>query len=234
MLTTADPLYVSEQEQRSDGQGDVLARRDHTVRGSYIHRNRNQFNTSSFTILDLRSLYDRSLPDDLRSVNYTGVLSPHFFIEATFANRNLKFVNGGARATDIIDGTLVIDHGRGNSRYWSPTFCGVCGADEERNNENLVLERDRISVDAPDRLAQRGVRLRHVQRHPAGQEPSVRQRLSDPRHDVDHSRRRGLPELDARLHHAAAVESDRRRQPRHRLPDALAVRERSMASAPIA
>jgi len=42
-------------------------------------------------------------------LNYTGVLSSNLFVEATLANRNLKFVNSGAATTDIIDGTLVID-----------------------------------------------------------------------------------------------------------------------------
>jgi hypothetical protein len=137
--TTNLPYTLREEERRYEGKVTFSLNPNHTVRGSYIYRNRDQFNTSSFTILDLRSLYDRSLPDDLRSFNYTGVISPNFFVEGTYSNRNLKFVNSGAKATDIIDGMLVIDVAR-NSRYWSPTFCGVCGVDEERNNENLVLK----------------------------------------------------------------------------------------------
>ena len=137
--TTNIPYTFSEEERRYEGKVTFSVNPNHTVRGSYIYRNRDQFNTSSFTILDLRSLYDRSLPDDLRSFNYTGVLSPNFFIEGTYSNRNLKFVNSGATTTDIIDGTLVIDVAR-NSRYWAPTFCGVCGVDEERNNKNVVLK----------------------------------------------------------------------------------------------
>jgi outer membrane receptor for ferrienterochelin and colicin len=137
--TTNVPYAFSEEERRYEGKLTFSLNPNHTFRGSYIYRNRDQFNTSSFTILDLRSLYNRSLPDDLRSINYTGVLSPHFFVEGTFSNRNLKFVNSGATTTDIIDGTLVVDQAR-NSRYWAPTFCGVCGLDEERNNKNLVLK----------------------------------------------------------------------------------------------
>ena len=137
--TTNVPYTLQEKERRYEGKVTFSLNPNHTVRGSYIYRNRDQFNTSSFTILDLRSLYDRSLPDDLRSVNYTGVISPTFFIEGTFSNRNLKFVNSGAKSTDMIDGTLVVDQARA-SRYWAPTFCGVCGLDEERNNENLVVK----------------------------------------------------------------------------------------------
>jgi outer membrane receptor for ferrienterochelin and colicin len=137
--TTNIPYAFSEEERRYEGKLTFSLNPNHTFRGSYIYRNRDQFNTSSFTILDLRSLYNRSLPDDLRSINYTGVLSPNFFVEGTFSNRNLKFVNSGATTTDIIDGTLVVDQAR-NSRYWAPTFCGVCGLDEERNNKNLVLK----------------------------------------------------------------------------------------------
>ena len=137
--TTNLPYTLREEERRYEGKVTFSVNPNHTVRGSYIYRNRDQFNTSSFTILDLRSLYDRSLPDDLRSFNYTGVLSPNFFVEGTYSNRNLKFVNSGATTTDIVDGTLVVDVAR-NSRYWAPTFCGVCGVDEERNNENFVLK----------------------------------------------------------------------------------------------
>jgi outer membrane receptor protein involved in Fe transport len=137
--TTNIPYTLEEQERRYEGKLTFSLNPNHTVRGSYIYRNRDQMNTSSFTILDVRSLYNRSIPDDLRSVNYTGVLSPRFFVEGTFANRNLKFVNSGASTTDIVDGTLVVDQARA-SRYWSPTFCGVCGLDEERNNENIVLK----------------------------------------------------------------------------------------------
>jgi hypothetical protein len=137
--TTNVPYTLEEKERRYEGKVTFSLNPNHTVRGSYIYRNRDQFNTSSFTILDLRSLYDRSLPDDLRSVNYTGIISPSFFVEGTFSNRNLKFVNSGAATTDPIDGTLVVDQAR-NSRYWAPTFCGVCGLDEERNNENIVLK----------------------------------------------------------------------------------------------
>ena len=50
-----------------------------------------------------------------------------------------KFVGSGATSTDIIDGTLVTDQARG-TRFWAPTFCAVCGPDEERNNENLVVK----------------------------------------------------------------------------------------------
>ena len=137
--TTNVPYTLEENERRYEGKLTFSLNPNHTVRGSYIYRNRDQFNTSSFTILDLRSLYNRSLPDDLRSVNYTGVISPNFFVEATFSNRNLKFVNSGADTTDMIDGTLVVDQARA-SRYWAPTFCGVCGLDEERNNQNLVMK----------------------------------------------------------------------------------------------
>lgn len=137
--TTNIPYTLTEKERRYEGKLTWSAAPGHTVRGTYIYRNRDQENASSFSVMDLRSLYDRSLPDDLASVNYTGTLSPRFFVEATWSRRTLKFVNSGATSTDPIDGTLVLDVARG-TRYWSPTFCAVCGPDEERNNENVVLK----------------------------------------------------------------------------------------------
>ena len=137
--TTNIPYTLSDTERRYEGKLTWSAAAGHTVRGTYIYRNRDQENASSFSIMDLRSLYNRSLPDDLSSINYTGTLSSSLFVEATWSRRTLKFVDSGATSTDPIEGTLVLDVARG-TRYWSPTFCAVCGPDEERNNENVVLK----------------------------------------------------------------------------------------------
>ena len=154
------------------------------------------------------------------------MLSPNFFIEGTYSNRNLKFVNSGATTTDVIDGTLVVDVAR-NSRYWAPTFCGVCGVDEERNNENLVLKGTYFAstrnsgshnlVFGYDTFND----IRLAENHQSGSDYRILGTTSLIR-DV-------VSELDARLEHPDPVEPDRCGQPRHQLPDALAVRERSVA-----
>ena len=137
--TTNIPYSFTDKERRYEGKLTYSANPNHTVRGAYLYRNRDQENQNSFNVMDLQSLYNRSLPENLTSVNYTGVLSSNFFLEGTVSRRAQKFVGSGATSTDPIAGTLVTDQAR-NTRYWAPTFCAVCGPDEERNNENLVVK----------------------------------------------------------------------------------------------
>ena len=90
-------------------------------------------------------------------------------------------------STDLIEGTLLIDSARGNLRYWSPTFCGVCDP-EKRDNEEVFVKAHLLPVDAQGRIAHVS-RLRHLQRPALRQQPPVRQRLPHPRH-VEHRPRR--------------------------------------------
>ena len=48
-------------------------------------------------------------PQDLFTVNYSGILTPSFFIEGRYSQRNFTFIGSGSKSTDIIDGTLLID-----------------------------------------------------------------------------------------------------------------------------
>ncbi len=137
--TTNIPYAFTDKERRYEGKVTYSANPNHTVRGAFLYRNRDQLNQNSFNVMDLQSLYDRSLPEDLTSFNYTGVLSSNFFLEGTASRRRQSFVGSGATSTDIITGTLVTDQARG-TRYWAPTFCAVCGPDEERNNDNVVAK----------------------------------------------------------------------------------------------
>ena len=89
--------------------------------------------------MDLGSLVNRATPQDLLSVNYTGILNPNLFVEAQYALRKYTFQGSGSLFTDPIQGTMLLDQSRGNARYWSPTFCGVCD-DETRDNNNFVAK----------------------------------------------------------------------------------------------
>ena len=89
--------------------------------------------------MDLGSLVNRATPQDLLSVNYTGILNPNLFVEAQYALRKYTFQGSGSTFTDPIQGTMLLDQSRGNARYWSPTFCGVCD-DETRDNNNFVAK----------------------------------------------------------------------------------------------
>src|SRR5690606_31450221 len=112
---------------------------NHRVQGAFTKIERDILNNTCQPTLsmDLESLEDRSLPEDLFTINYTGVLTGRFFVEARYSQRNQTFVGSGSRFTDLQRGTLVVDpSGR---RYQSPTFCGVC-TDEERDNEDIFVK----------------------------------------------------------------------------------------------
>ncbi len=94
----------------------------------------NNFNNAA---LDLDSLVERETPQELKALNYTGIFSSNFFVEAQYSERTFEFVNSGSKFTDLIRGTLIV--GTGGQRWNSPTFCGVCRT-EERSNENLLAK----------------------------------------------------------------------------------------------
>ena len=113
---------------------------NHRVIGSFNKTEQTQGNNFFGFPMDLLSLYTRELPTDLVSANYTGVLSDNLFIEGQYSKKTFQFVNSGSIYTDEIHGTLLIDLALGNSyRYWSPTFCGICGP-ELRNNEEYLAK----------------------------------------------------------------------------------------------
>jgi outer membrane receptor for ferrienterochelin and colicin len=129
------PYTFDNDSKRYEGKGTFSINSNHTFQGSYIKIINNQQNDHFGNILDLRSTDNRKLPQDLWSVNYNGILSSSFFVETRFSGRHFSFVGSGAPTTDLIQGTLVIDRARNNSRYWSPTFCGVCDPEKRDNNE---------------------------------------------------------------------------------------------------
>ena len=110
---------------------------NHKFQGAYTKIARTETNTNFGTILDLASLYSRELPEDLFTINYTGVLTPSLFVEGRYSQRNQTFVGSGSTFTDIQKGTMLIDlSGR---RYHAPTFCGVC-TDEQRDNQDIFVK----------------------------------------------------------------------------------------------
>jgi len=89
-------------------------------------------------IYDLASLTTRNDPESLLAVHYDAVVRPMLLAEAHYSAR--KFSDrSGAFATDIVGGTLLLDRSNNNTRFNSPTLCGVCDV-ERRNNDDLLVE----------------------------------------------------------------------------------------------
>ena len=95
-------------------------------------------NNNQFNVMDVSSLFTSKQPQDLFTLNYSGVLSPTVFFEARYSKRNLILSGLGSPFQDIINGTMVRDL-IGGTRYWTSTFCGVC-RDEDRDNNDIFLK----------------------------------------------------------------------------------------------
>jgi hypothetical protein len=141
-LTTANFTAIAyphgTNEKRYEGKLTYSLNANHTFKGSYSKINLDEIGNSFATILDLASLVNRQLPQQLMSANYTGILSPKFFVEAQYARRKFSFIGSGATSTDIVGGTLLLDRARGNARYHAATFCGVCDPEKRDNWDALV------------------------------------------------------------------------------------------------
>jgi outer membrane receptor for ferrienterochelin and colicin len=140
LVLTNIPYIFQNKSQRYEGNATYSLNSSHRFNGSFIKEKLDQINDtfSTSSSMDLRSLYDRSTPQDISTISYSGVLSPTLFLEARFSKRNFTFVGSGAPTTDIVEGTLLIDN-TSQRRYWSPTFCGVC-TQEERDNEDVYVK----------------------------------------------------------------------------------------------
>jgi hypothetical protein len=138
---TAIPFKRGTDEKRFEGKGTYSPLSGHTLKAGYIGLQFEESGQTGQNVMDTASLVTRQVPQDLVSFHYGGVVRPNFTVEAQYSGRHFTFKNSGARFTDLVNGTLLIDRSRGGTsfRYWSPTFCGVCG-DERRDNQGALVK----------------------------------------------------------------------------------------------
>jgi hypothetical protein len=128
---------VVNDEKRYEGKLTLSPWEGHRFIGSYIKIDRSEDGNAFGNVLDLKSLVNRSLPQDLQAYNYTGILNDSFFVEGQYSKREQSFVHAGSTFTDLINGTLFVDRSTG-FRWNSPTFCGVCTTEERNNHEAIA------------------------------------------------------------------------------------------------
>jgi hypothetical protein len=136
------PYTFTEEQRRYELKGTYSPASGHRFQVNYNHHDRAQDNYSfnQNLTMDLRTLGTRKLPERLHSVSYSGVLKSNFFAEVLYSKRTLEFLGNGAKSTDLVEGTLLIDNGRaGGARWWSDTFCGVC-TPESRDSEDIFAK----------------------------------------------------------------------------------------------
>ena len=134
-LLTERAYIRTNNEKRYEGKLTYAPQANHSLQGSYIKIAQTQRNFTSFNVMDLDSLATQRQPSDLLSLRYAGVVSPNLSVEVQYSARRLT-LNTGAATRDRVVGTLLID-GTNNFRFFSPTFCSVCG-DEHRDNDDFI------------------------------------------------------------------------------------------------
>jgi outer membrane receptor for ferrienterochelin and colicin len=141
LIGTQVPYTFTEEQRRYEIKGTYSMTPKHRFQVNYNRHDRDQVNYSfnQNTSMDLRSLGTRTLPERLYAGTYTGTLTSKLFVEASVSKRTLRFFGAGAKSTDLIEGTLLIDNSRGGTRWWSDTFCGVC-TPEGRDAEEVFTK----------------------------------------------------------------------------------------------
>ncbi|MBO1321823.1 TonB-dependent receptor [Acanthopleuribacter pedis] len=109
----------------------------HTVVASYLEEEVDAVNNQSFSAISFAGVDPASsFPTDLLSLNYRGIITPAFTVDANYAQRNgdLSF---GQATSDRIAGT-TIRHRDQASAYTNAPFGG--GAVNSRNSENWNIK----------------------------------------------------------------------------------------------
>jgi outer membrane receptor protein involved in Fe transport len=135
---TGIPYTFTDDTKRFEFKGTYAVDANHRFQSAYTKHFREQANNTfnQNLSMDLNSLGTRETPEELFTANYTGVLSPTFSVEARVSARHQSFIGSGSQYTDLERGTLLLDRARGNTRYWTDTFCGVCDP-EKRDNADF-------------------------------------------------------------------------------------------------
>lgn len=141
LAVTNVPYDFKRPNRRYEGKATYSPESNHRFQGTFISivDNQENYTFNPALSMDMSSLGTRKQPQDLYSLNYTGVVSSKLFVEALWSRRNSSGIGVGAKSRDLIDGTLLVDRARGGTRYWSDTFCGVCSP-ERRDNENANIK----------------------------------------------------------------------------------------------
>jgi len=134
------PYTFGDEETRYEAKITWSPHTSHRIIGSYMEVDRVQTNYAFRSGIMEPSQIDeeRTLPQDLLAINYTGVLSENFFLEGQYSERHFTFADaGGMGKDDPINGTEIVVSGYGAAG--AATFCGECD-DEERNMENWLIK----------------------------------------------------------------------------------------------
>ncbi|CAM2066136.1 TonB-dependent receptor [Sulfidibacter corallicola] len=109
----------------------------HTVVASYLKDEDTLFNRATFTTLHPSGLNPRSAnPSELYSINYRGIITPAFTVDANFADRVLEF-DSGINTDSRVAGTSVLHRDQRNAYSNSPFGSGNVINERSSRNWNV-------------------------------------------------------------------------------------------------
>ncbi len=130
------PYAYSNDEKRYEAKLTFSPTTDHRITASYIKTEDDYTNNAGWWPMDLESLDPHAAwPLEGLAVNYSGVLSSSFLIEAQYSRSGQTFEGWGGDDSDLGRGTVVLDYVTGGN-FNSPPWCGQC-EDRERANQDI-------------------------------------------------------------------------------------------------
>jgi hypothetical protein len=91
------PFEVGDNEKRYQGKLTLTPVANHSFTANYLKVDEKQTNSSFGTILDLASLVpSRTLPQEIFTANYNGVLTSSLFVEGLYSSRKFTFEGSGS------------------------------------------------------------------------------------------------------------------------------------------
>jgi hypothetical protein len=137
---TNETFLNGDTETRIEGKltGSITPR--HNLVASYMDIQRDQTNNPFGRSLEPSNLdAARSLPNDFLVLQYNGVLTNNWLLEANYSEKHFTFQDSGGDFRDVINGTAGWDGFATGGFFGAPVFCGVCDP-ETRDNEYYTLK----------------------------------------------------------------------------------------------
>jgi hypothetical protein len=132
------PYRTGVDEQRYEDKLTFAINPNHRIIGSHLKVDHTDIGGGGG--MDLNTVYDDQIPRDLTVVNYSGVLTDNFFVEAQYSKKTVVYENVGSRYTDFARGTPIVDFNNFNWEFYnSPTYCAVCPSSAQRRDNQDVF-----------------------------------------------------------------------------------------------
>jgi outer membrane receptor protein involved in Fe transport len=117
---------------------------NHSLVGSFLNYDVEQTPHCAFGCFEesTMDLDGRTLPREMTTAHYNGILNSNFLVEAGYSDRFLEFEGSGGNYLtqnpndphDVALGTVGWDYADSGAAWGAPVFCGVCDV-ENRSNE---------------------------------------------------------------------------------------------------